>query len=248
MKSAYYTTGVLAATLAVAAVALFAFAYTAYAQETEDSSTDSRRDAIEARQLERQGNRDAVMEDRQELRDERVEDRQEVRTDRQEDRTERMEERRTALEERLKTRFHNLGDNLTARAQRMIDRLTQIIERFETRMTALEERGVDVDEAAGHVDAAKDALGRAQAALNDIDVDAVVNAETPREALMELKDAFAAVRAALKEAHQALRDALAALKEVIREAGLDRGVSDAVRNSDDALDEDSDDDGVADSE
>lgn len=154
-----------------------------------------------------------------------------------EERTQRVEERRGALTERVQTRVRNLGANLSNRMDAIVDRFEQIMIRLESRMDKLDAAGVDTSTARAHLEDARTSLADAQAILSGIDarVEAVATSETPRTAWQDAKADYARIKELLRETHASLRSVVAALKEAVRAVEFGNGVSDAVSESPDTI-------------
>jgi len=220
----------------ISLLVLFVFACVAYIANAEEVTPQQRfqelKTQVEENRAERQEMYASTTEARQEMRAEAVENRQELRASTTEARTALKEERRTMLAERTQSRVKNLAANISNRVEAAIGRLDQIITRMEARMDLLEEQGVDVDDARAELENAKEALQNATDAIAsiDTDVETVIGSEDPQAAWSSVRTVFTTVKSELQIAQTALKSSLALLKQAVVAAGLDSGVSSAVRN------------------
>lgn len=150
-------------------------------------------------------------------------------------RAERQAERRAELEVRLQERIINLASNVSLRLTAATGRYGDIIARLETRVAKLKSLGVDTTAGEAKLAEAKGLLVQTVLALeNTGSVQDAVSGATPRESFKNIREQFLAVRENLRQVHSLLREAVALLKQAVADAELGRGVSDAVRQGEDA--------------
>jgi hypothetical protein len=127
-------------------------------------------------------------------------------------------ERRNTFTDALKERAYHLFTNMERRMEAAIERLTNIADRMETRAKKLNERGIDTSEAVKHIEEARAKLDEAALMLEGIDFVSMLGADKPREQFGELRESVRAVKGLIREAHQSLRNALAALRAALTDA------------------------------
>jgi hypothetical protein len=214
---------------------LFIFACVAYAanaQEPEAPLTPQERyAAMEAEREAAKVNREASFVEMQAERETIMTERKADMASSSEARQAAMQERRAALDVRAQERITNLAANISNRMDAAVVRLTQIIDRLTARTAELESKGVDTDEAEGHIAAAKTAVDAAALLISDIDEEmaAATGSESPRENWTAARETFIGVKAELMKARESLRAAVASLKAAVAENGVGSGVSDVVQ-------------------
>ena len=199
-------------------------------RENSQAEFDTRREEQKAALDER---REAIASNTETMREQIMERKENV-ASRTEVVREKIQERKAVLSERIKNRILALAENVSRKMKAAIGRLTQIISRFETRIETLETKGVDGSAAQAKLDEATAHLARASSILeNEVNanVDNTVGSEDPRTAWQTGKAKFTEAREAIRSAHQAIKEALDLLKEAVREANLENGVSNAVKEN-----------------
>lgn len=141
----------------------------------------------------------------------------------------RAEERRAALSVQAQQRITALGSSIANRLESAIATMQGIVTRFESRIATLQERGVNVDEAATLVAEAKQLLSEAKLLLDGIDTDVeyVITSDTPRADWTETKETLREIHALIKDARELLRQAIASLKEAVSRPDADTTADDS---------------------
>lgn len=141
-------------------------------------------------------------------------------------------QKRTMLETRLQERIINLTANVTVRLLGVIDRFGNIISRLDTRIAKLKAQGVDTEKGEEKLSEAKRLLVETSITLENLQpVQSALTGERPQESFQEIKKDILAVREGLRTVRGLLIESVALLKEAVREAELERGVSEAVTES-----------------
>ena len=126
---------------------------------------------------------------------------------------------RERVDEVRKARIRQYWENMHQRIDRVIERLSNIADRVESRIEKFEGDGADVTGARDKLEAARTAL--AETNIDDIDIDAILETDNPREAFKDARDEVKGVVAKIREAHALLIDSVVLLQ----------GVSTAVREN-----------------
>lgn len=179
--------------------------------QLDAAETEEERQAIlEEARAERDAMREAALEKRAEFRARAATVRDELR----ENRVEFHAEVRTEAGTRIKGNLENILDRIGG----ALDKFVGLLERINNKIAELEANGVDTAAATAasaqaevSIDTAADALARARAAF-----EVMLESETPRDHLEDVKTATRAAGEATKEAHRTLRGALDELKSLIR--------------------------------
>lgn len=147
-------------------------------------------------------------------------------TERQENR----ELRRSAISRSAQDRIINLSQNVITRLTSATERMNNIVGRLEARIEKLQALGVDTTPAEAKLNEAKNALLAVEDVLSEFgSIETMVRGETPRDSFSQVRTQFIGARDLIKQARSLLIETVALLKEAVRNADLNRGVSDAVR-------------------
>jgi len=145
-------------------------------------------------------------------------------------------ERKAVLQASAQTRITNLAANLSNRMDAAVNRIQNVIDRLTSRISKLNELGIDTSTAHDSLNKAQQEIDQARTILSTID-DEIANfigSEDPRANWQKLKLTFTEIRNSIKMSHQSLRTTVESLKEAIAKAKIDRGVSEAVSNNEQA--------------
>ncbi len=146
------------------------------------------------------------------------------------ERQENRELRRSAISRSAQDRIINLSQNVITRLTSATERMSSIIGRLETRIEKLKALGVDTAPAEAKLTEAKNALLAVEDVLEELgSVETVVRGDTPRDSFAMVRTQFLGARDLIKQTRSLLIETVALLKEAVRNADLNRGVSDAVR-------------------
>lgn len=146
-----------------------------------------------------------------------TEDKEEAKVARQEAIGQRREERQASREARLtevrSARIRSFSERLTARLQALIERLGTLITRIESRLLKIGE-GTDIDTVLiqGDLDTANTLLASAQATLNTIEIEVILEADNPKEAFQDIREAIQGIRDDLKQVHRILVSVIGDIK------------------------------------
>lgn len=140
--------------------------------------------------------------------------------------------RKAALAEKAQQHIKEAGERAEKILTKGIEKIRELSARLRARAASLADKGVDTTEVNALLDEVDETLKAAEEALADIEVNVEYTAtsEQPKNAWVDAKAQFQEARELVRQAHGLLREALAALKEAVREEGLERGVSEAVRS------------------
>ncbi len=146
-------------------------------------------------------------------------------------------ERQTALSEVRQQRIINLAANLSNRIEAVLERLYAIVTRLENRIEKLTESGVNTNEARTALQTAAQTLAEIKGMMADIDtrVVAATTSETPLTAWNELRKHYQTVASLVRQAHAELRATIAELKIALSETT--GNASDAARSEGSLTDE-----------
>jgi hypothetical protein len=237
-KRAYYIPLLIVMSFIMSIAIATSFAY-AHEDESATSTDDHHAEEMEDMHDDMADEMDEHMDEEM---DDHMNDAAEAARERQAERREEAsstkEEKRLQMEERVRDRVTHLMENIKAKMNAAIDRLRNIGDRLESRIEKLEEQGVDGTEARAHLETARTELQDAWDIINgDIytNLYGAVSAANPANNIRVLHGNVSETNTHIRNAHKELIQSVAALKSAIREAGLDYGVSGAVR-SDESLD------------
>lgn len=140
--------------------------------------------------------------------------------------------RKPALAEKAQQHIKEAGERAEKILTKGIEKIRELSARLRARAASLADKGVDTTEVNVLLDEVDGTLKAAEEALADIEINVEYTAasEQPKNAWVDAKAQFQETRELVRQAHGLLREALAALKEAVREEGLERGVSEAVRS------------------
>lgn len=145
----------------------------------------------------------------------RFEERKETLQQKREEIQNRFEEKRAEMQQARQQKVGDILERVSERFQSAIDRLTSFADRIDARLDLLADKGVVVDVSQGLVDSARDTLGDAQEALNNIELANILEdfgTTTPSGAIAELRVQLGAVKDLIRKAHGQLVDAIVAIK------------------------------------
>ena len=222
---------------------VFASATFVKAEETKKPNYNRTTTTTQTNRAETQTNRQAIAVERASSTEERLNKRIQTTTERSEAIRLKKEEiqtnradRKAVLQASAQTRITNLSANLSNRMDAAVNRMQNVIDRLTSRINKLNELGIDTSTALDSLDKAQQEIDQAKTILSTIDDDVAnfVGSEDPRANWQKLKLTFTEIRDSIKASHQSLRATVENLKKAIAKAEIDRGVSRAVSNNEQA--------------
>jgi len=222
---------------------VFASATFVKAEETKKPNYNRTTTTTQTNRAETQTNRQAIAVERASSTEERLNKRIQTTTERSEAIRLKKEEiqtnradRKAVLQASAQTRITNLSANLSNRMDAAVNRMQNVIDRLTSRINKLNELGIDTSTALDSLDKAQQEIDQAKTVLSTIDDDVAnfVGSEDPRANWQKLKLTFTEIRDSIKASHQSLRATVENLKKAIAKAEIDRGVSRAVSNNEQA--------------
>jgi len=222
---------------------VFASATFVKAEETKKPNYNRTTTTTQTNRAETQTNRQAIAVERASSTEERLNKRIQTTTERSEAIRLKKEEiqtnradRKAVLQASAQTRITNLSANLSNRMDAAVNRMQNVIDRLTSRINKLNELGIDTSTALDSLDKAQQEIDQAKTVLSTIDDDVAnfVGSEDPRANWQKLKLTFTEIRDSIKASHQSLRATVENLKKAIAKAKIDRGVSRAVSNNEQA--------------